>query len=472
MQYDDQMVTQIKNNLAKLHFGVIETKFLEVKAFWHYPMRATGYPENNKNEVCLFLNQVKAMGFNTIYINTNFNGGTIYPSKYLTQLKANHFVYDGYNDYLECFISEAHNRNLRVVAWSNTFVCGDGYLPNHSPSKYVSLDYQGKNNSGNIYFYDITNPEVQELLVNVYQELATNYDLDGIEYDFVRYPASNLYTFSGNITDSSLIDDFGYTESAMRLFKENYQVEGNIKDLILTSDEIRDKWQTFKVDNVTNMVKMMSQAIKEANPNMMISAAVMSSLSGAIQTYAQDFGTWIKEGYVDNLDPMIYSGSNAYVLSRMESFIETVNGDANIVIGISPDNSGGNVITISEQIELISKYVQIGFNEFSCKNIFSSEEIMSGFMMLEREYNATIYDDSHTIRKKYAQSMLDRITNYYQYTSIMSNSKELIKLYNLLYSDLIDISLVKTELNKITNETIKNKLILEVEYIEMILEGK
>ena len=68
--------------------------------------------------------------------------------------------------------------------------------------------------------------------------------------------------------------------------------------------------------------------------------------------------------------------------------------------------------------------------------------------------------------------MLDRITNYYQYTSIMSNSKELIKLYNLLYSDLIDISLVKTELNKITNETIKNKLILEVEYIEMILEGK
>lgn len=45
------------------------------------------------------------------------------------------------------------------------------------------------------------------MLVNVYQELATNYDLDGIEYDFVRYPASNLYTFSGNITDSSLIDD-------------------------------------------------------------------------------------------------------------------------------------------------------------------------------------------------------------------------------------------------------------------------
>ena len=82
----------------------------------------------------------------------------------------------------------------------------------------VSLDYQGKNNSGNIYFYDITNPEVQELLVNVYQELATNYDLDGIEYDFVRYPASNLYTFSGNITDSSLIDDFGYTESAMEFF--------------------------------------------------------------------------------------------------------------------------------------------------------------------------------------------------------------------------------------------------------------
>ena len=470
--YDNQIIIQIKNNLAKLHFGVIETKFLEVKAFWHYPMRANGYPENNKNEVCLFLNQVKAMGFNTIYINTNFNGGTIYPSKYLKQLKANNFVYDGYNDYLECFISEAHNRNLRVVAWSNTFICGDGYLPSHSPSKYVSLDYHGKDNSGNIYFYDITNPEVQELLVNVYKELATNYDLDGIEYDFVRYPASNLYTFSGNIIDSSLIDDFGYTESAISLFKERYNLDGNIKELILSSDDIRNKWQTFKVSNVTNMVKMISTAIKEANPSIMISAAVMSSLSSAIQTYAQDFGTWIKEGYVDNLDPMIYSGSNSYVLSRVELFIETVNDDASIVIGISPDNSGGNVITISEQIEIISKYLQLGFNEFSCKNIFSSEEIINGFMMLERDYNSTIYDDFDTIRKKYAQSMLDRLTNYYQYLSIMSNCKELIRLYNLLYSNLIDISVIKIELNKIENETIKNKLILEFEYIEMVLEEK
>ena len=68
--------------------------------------------------------------------------------------------------------------------------------------------------------------------------------------------------------------------------------------------------------------------------------------------------------------------------------------------------------------------------------------------------------------------MLDRLANYYQYLSIMSNCKELIRLYNLLYSNLIDISVIKIELNKIENETIKNKLILEFEYIEMVLEEK
>ncbi len=469
--YDEVVVTKIKNNVAKLHFGVVENKFLEVKAFWHYPLRVNGYPENNKDEVCRFLDDVARMGFNTIYINTNFNGGSIYPSAYLRQLRANDLSYDGYNDYLECFIAESHKRNLRVIAWTNTFVCGDGYLPSHSPSRLVALDYHGKNNSGNIYFYDITNSEVQELLVNVYSELASKYELDGIEYDFVRYPASNIYTFSGTITNSSLIDDFCYTETSINEFKKQYGITGDVKSLILTSEDIRNKWQSFKVSNVTNMVRMISTAIKESNPDIMISAAVMSGLSGAIQTYSQDFGTWVKEGYVDNLDPMMYSGSNSYVQSRIDSFIETIGNDATIVIGISPDNSGGNFITISEQIEMISQYVDLGFNEFSSRNIFSSVETMNGFTMLQRDYNITIYASPILIRQKYAESMLDRITNFYQYTIIMPNSAELVRLYNLLYSDLVELDAIRNELAKIENERVRNRLLKEFDYVKQIVEG-
>ena len=65
-------------------------------------------------------------GINRIYLNTNFNGSSIYKSQYLNQLIANNYNYEGYKDYLECFIEEAHKRNIEVYAWTNTLIAGDG----------------------------------------------------------------------------------------------------------------------------------------------------------------------------------------------------------------------------------------------------------------------------------------------------------------------------------------------------------
>lgn len=467
--YNSDTAEELNVLASNLHYMIIETKTVEVKAFWHYPMRVNGYPENSTEEVERFLNAVEEIGINTVYINTNFNGGAIYKSEYLKQLRGANYTYQGYNDYLECFISEAHKRKIRVVAWTNTHVCGDGYLPNHSKPEWVMLGYHGDNNSGNIYYYDITNPDVQNFLANVFCELASKYDLDGIEYDFIRYPSSNLYSFNGVITDASKVTDYGYNQGAIDLFKKMYNVDGDIKQLILNSPDVRSKWLDFKKNNVTKMVTLLSQTIREVNPNIMISAAVMTSLSGAIQTYSQDFGTWIKNGFVDNLDPMMYSASNSYVESRIESFIKTVDNNATIVVGLSPDNSGGDAVMLSEQIKIISRNLNIGWNEFSCRNIFSNKEILEGFKMIKRDYNVTRYDSKDEIRMMYAKHMLDLITNYYGYVDDTIDVDGLVKGYNLLYANIITIDELDSLFISIKNETIKNKLQNEYLYIKNLI---
>lgn len=161
------------------------------------------------------------------------------------------YTYEGYKDYLECFITEAHKRNIRVVAWTNTFICGDGYLPNYINKDYVAIDYNGKNNYNGMYFYDITRSEVKTLLNCVFDELAANYDLDGIEFDFIRYPASNLLSFTDTITDITKLNDFCYTDSSINLFKGKYNITGDVKTLMLNDENIRKLWQEFKVNNVT-----------------------------------------------------------------------------------------------------------------------------------------------------------------------------------------------------------------------------
>ena len=469
LNYQDDVAITLENLASKLHFMVIETKTVEVKAFWHYPNRITGYPEDSTEEVARLLDSVVQLGINTIYINTNFNGGSIYQSNYLKQLRCSNFTYEGYRDYLDCFIGEAHQRGIRVVAWSNTHVCGDGYLPSHSNANWVMSGYHGETNQGNIYFYDITNPDVQEFLVNVYTELASMYDLDGIEYDFIRYPASNLYTFHGVITDASQITDYGYTPTALAQFKEMYQIDQDVQSMILRSEEMRQNWLDFKTQNVTKMVTLLSNAIRKANPNIMISAAVMTSLTGAIQTYAQDFGTWIQTGLVDNLDPMMYTGSNSFLDSRINAFQETVKDDATIVIGLSPDNSGGDAITFSEQIKRISLDFTLSWNEFSCRNIYNNVEMLEGLKTIKREYTVTIYHSKDEIRKQYAKHMLDLICNYYQYVDSSISVEIFARAYNLLYSDCITIEEIEQLLYTIENQVIRTKLQEECSYIKYLI---
>ncbi|MCK7484412.1 MAG: family 10 glycosylhydrolase [Bacillus subtilis] len=42
----------------------------------------------------------------------------------------------------------------------------------------------------NGYFLDPANPQVQQYLLNILAEIANNYEVDGINIDYIRYPAS------------------------------------------------------------------------------------------------------------------------------------------------------------------------------------------------------------------------------------------------------------------------------------------
>ena len=166
------------------------------------------------------------------------------------------------------------------------------------------------------------------------------------------------------------------------------------------------------------MVKMLSSTIKKANPNTKVSAAVMTSISGAIKTYAQDFLSWVEEGYVDCLEPMMYVGSNSYLMTRLASFVELINGKADIVVGISPDNNGGDVITLSDQIAIVLNYLNLGFSEFSSRNIFKNEEILLGLSSCKKDYTKTQLATKDEIKKAYLKKLLDCLTNYYQYVDL------------------------------------------------------
>lgn len=473
IKYDSIKYNEAVQILLNLSFMLIEPTPVIVRAIWHYPTKASGYPENSTNEVKRFLEKIKYEGINRVYLNTNFNGRAIYKSEYLQTSLTSSYKYDGYSDYLQCFIEEAHKLGIEVYAWTNTLIAGDGSNnPFYSSRGWVLLGYNGENNHGGMYFVDISNDDLRNFLSDVYYELGKKYKLDGVEFDFIRYPNSNLHTFNSDvITNPSTITDWGYTESFITKFKTEYNLTGDFKELIRTSKSIRDLFATYKMNLLTDTVEMLVSSIKQGNPNVKISAAVMPTPSGAKQTYLQDYITWIEKGYVDVLEPMIYTADNDYLRTTMINLINIVSGRAEIVAGIFPEGSGGLSALNAKQI-IILQELNLGFSKFSSKTIFSSK-LKDALHYMNRDYIVLSSSSEEEIFKAYITDLKEKLANYYIPKENEIALTELLEcIVNIKAFDNISdyLGLINEQIGKINNTILKNKMQGELLKISNLLK--
>lgn len=456
--------------LLTIYFMLIEPKAATIRAMWHYPTRSTGFNEMNSFEIGKYLDKVKSIGINRIYLNTNFNGSSIYKSEYLTQRLTANYTYEGYKDYLEAFISEAHLRDIEVYAWTNTLIAGDGMNnPFYSSRGWLLKGFNGEDNYGGMYYLDISNDEVQEFLSDIFNELASNYDLDGIEYDFIRFPVGRLNTYTGGSTIDLL--DWGWTDSFQNKFKEKYNLTGDLKQLVTTNAIIRNNWLQFKRDLLSETTKMISTTIKNANPNIKISAAVMDSLTGAKNTYLQDWEKWIIEGFVEELNPMIYTANNSGLEQNLIEMKKNVKDYADIVVGIFPQGSGGGLSMVAEQIAIIENLNVNGVAQFSSRHLFSNH-LKNAFVGMHRDYLVLPTATDEKIFNAYLFNIKEKTEGYYIYKVDDPNLNNLIVTINSFNSSetiFEKMTEIINIINLISDETIKNKLIKEHDIIASYL---
>lgn len=466
LSFSSTTVTAIQNELLAISFALVESIPVQTRAYWHYPLYSKHiYKETNQLEVEKLLDEVKAMGFNMIYLNTNSNGNAVYKSQYLRQHKTNNYTYGTYKDYLECFIAEAHKRGIKVTAWTNTLIAGDGSRNNDYKEEWLQKGINGENNQGNMYFLDISNSEVQELLLNVMQELS-GYDLDGVEFDFIRFPSGNIYNKKGTISDSGL-KDWGYTDTFIAAFKKEYTFTGDFKSKVLEDEDFRNAWLAFKRDYLSEFVKEMTTKMREVNEDIIISAAVMSSISTAKNVYLQDWELWANEGWIDTLDPMIYSGDNEYVLKQLDAMYKLIGHNTNIVAGLFPETDGGLKSQVPEQIADISSKYAVGWAKFSSKNIFNSEATISAYKMLAQYQSVSGYASNEEKIQAYVSNLKVKILKYYSLRDD-ENYEEVLKIIDVPEEELNPniLESLSTKINNLNNETIKEKLLLELEIMK------
>lgn len=277
--------------------------------------------ESFRESVRRYFDNVKALDFNTVYVQVRAYGDAYYESDLFPSGDRFNGTMGTSEDYdaLEIMIEEAHSRGLSVHAWINPMrLMTDNQIKGLSDSFkvkqwYNDSDKNGKYivSSGGRWYLNPAYSEVVQLISDGITEIVAEYDVDGVQIDDYFYPT----------TDKSF-DSSAYSASGTGL-----------------------SLSEWRVNNVNSMVKKLFNAVHAANPSAVFGISPQGNVDNNYKDLYADVKLWCSEkGYCDYILPQIYFGFDNETLPYAETVAlwnSMTNGSGvKLVIGLAAYKSG------------------------------------------------------------------------------------------------------------------------------------
>jgi len=183
-------------------------------------------------------------------------------------------------------------------------------------------------------------------------ELATKYDVDGVQYDFIRYPGPHTC----------------FCPACRALFeKETGKAVANWPADVMDGGARHEAWVEFRCRRISAIVQRTSTAIRKAAPKVKISAAVFRDWPRCRETNGQDWVRWCREGWLDFVCPMNYTLNARTFAERAAIHAKAVPDGFPIVQGIGIRSGAGGMRTpaaLAAQIALARRTGAAGFVGF------------------------------------------------------------------------------------------------------------
>ncbi|MFH0979930.1 MAG: family 10 glycosylhydrolase [Planctomycetota bacterium] len=212
-------------------------------------------------------------------------------------------------DPLAYLVQQAHASGLEVHAWLVPYRVSTSWPPNGNA--YLAARPQwimvpladmdtGPATIDGKYNLDPGSPEVQTYLVSIVRELVTNYAIDGMHWDYIRYLD----------TDAGYPAHAWYGQSGLERFRAIYAYGG-------TPPVDYGPWNDFRRREINELVRraLVEVHTNEANPQQPLrhTAALLATgdapanfADSLAYTLFQDWKTWMQKGWLDAGCPMNY----------------------------------------------------------------------------------------------------------------------------------------------------------------------
>jgi uncharacterized lipoprotein YddW (UPF0748 family) len=322
------------------------------------PMRAiwvTRFDYTTADEVTRIVEDCADAGFNVLLFQVRGNGTAFYDSHlepWADELGGG----DPGFDPLALAIDEAHARGVELHAYVNVMPAWCGPEPPTNPEQLYNkhpywfwYDAEGRRqplvhevgDQRRAWYVSVNPclPEVREYLVDVFEDLVSRYDVDGLHLDYIRFP-------NEPVVPDEQIPDYPRDERTLALY---WEATG------LTPDEDPEAWIQWRTDCVTQLVGQIHNMVRQTRPRAVISAAVGSVRELALHHF-QDARQWMEDGIIDVAFLMDYTDSPEEFAGRIDPWLE-VESEAVVVPGLwfgrHRDKSVEEATTaVKEQIEI------------------------------------------------------------------------------------------------------------------------
>lgn len=165
-------------------------------------------------------------------------------------------------------------------------------------------------------------------VTRVITEIATNYAVDGVHLDYIRFPGA----------------DFDYSRAALQQFKVAVRpaltgAERSRADAADRRDPLSypalfpDRWLAFRQSRLTALVSQIRTTLTAIRPQAILSAAVVPDAARAAGTRMQDWRAWLDESLLDVVIPMAYTDDVA-AFERQIADAHALAGSGSVWAGI------------------------------------------------------------------------------------------------------------------------------------------
>jgi uncharacterized lipoprotein YddW (UPF0748 family) len=317
---------------------------IEARGVW-----VTRWDFRTADDVIAIMETVASAGFNQVYFQVRGTADAYYRSTlepWAAPLSGKLGKDPGW-DPLQVAIDAAHERGMELHAWINVATAWKGKLPPgksqprhilraHPGWRMVYKDGRPMPYADAYIFVSPAIPGFQVHIQAVVAEIASFYQVDGLHFDYTRYPAP----------------DTSYDKISNRRYRAARKKDSKLA---------RAAWQR---EELTQLVLRMKERVKEVRPEAVVSAAVTGvykdrwtwgEVVKGFSDFHQDSHRWAETKAVDVLIPMIYwkptnpPGGKSDYLTLVKDFAPLL-GKVAVLSGINVEAGGYKVLEKEIQI--------------------------------------------------------------------------------------------------------------------------